>query len=408
MGLRATLRMQNDLDTPYFIIEEKELQKNIIDLQNALRNYWGRNYIIGYSFKTNSLPWLLNYFKKYNFYAEVVSDDEYQLAHELGYKKNKIVFNGPRKSRENFINAIRNKCIVNIDSQRELYWLKELEDLNGEKYEVGIRVNFDLERYCPNESAMGNEGGRFGFCYENGELKRAIDYINSLSHVRLVGLHLHFSTKTRSLNVYKAISKMACEIKKNYELDLKYIDIGGGFYGGLEDKPKFKGYMEVISRELDKVFDKEKMVLIVEPGTSLVSSPFSFVTSVIDVKKTTVNNFVVTDGSRINIDPLMNKSKYFYSIKYGDNSKRNVIKSQIISGFTCMENDRILKIENQPQLLIGDKIIYEKVGAYTIALSPLFISYFPDVYVKNNEEIYKVRKKWTAKEFLMKSELYSR
>jgi len=396
------LRMQKDIKTPYFMIEEKELQNNITDLKNALNQYWD-NYKIGYSFKTNSLPWLLNYFKKYGFYAEVVSDDEYQLAYELGYENHKIIYNGPQKSRETFINALRNKCIVNIDSQRELYWLKELENTNGEKFEVGIRVNFELEKYCPNESAMGNEGGRFGFCYENGELKRAIDYIGTLSHVSLTGLHLHCSTKTRSLNVYKAISNIACEIKKNYELKLKYIDIGGGFYGGLENKPKFKDYMEVISRELSKEFDKDNIILIVEPGTSLVSSPFSFVTSVIDVKQTTVANFVVTDGSRINIDPLMNKSMYFYKVKYKDNSQRKILKTQVISGFTCMENDRIFKMENHSQLLIGDKIIYEKVGAYTISLSPLFINYFPDVYVKNDEEIYKVREKWTAKEFLMKS-----
>jgi len=121
--------------------------------------------------------------------------------------------------------------------------LKELESINGEKIEVGLRVNFDLEQCCPHESAMGNEGGRFGFCYENGELKRAIDFIGSLSHVSLAGLHLHFSTKTRSLNVYRAISKTACAIKKKYKLELKYIDIGGGFYGGLENKPQFKDYM---------------------------------------------------------------------------------------------------------------------------------------------------------------------
>lgn len=396
---------QKDLTTPYFIIEEKELLKNVTSLKNALEQYWGNNYIIGYSFKTNPLPWLLNYFKKHDFYAEVVSDDEYQLAYEIGYKNDRIIYNGPWKSRESFINALKNKSIVNIDSQRELYWLKELESINGEKIEVGLRVNFDLEQCCPHESAMGNEGGRFGFCYENGELKRAIDFIGSLSHVSLAGLHLHFSTKTRSLNVYRAISKTACAIKKKYKLELKYIDIGGGFYGGLENKPQFKDYMEIIAKELSQEFDKEKVKLIVEPGTSLVSSPFSFVTSVIDVKQTTVNNFVVTDGSRINIDPLMNKTRYFYTVMYKDDSKRKKLETQVIAGFTCMENDRIFKMENCPQLQVGDKIIYEKVGAYTIALSPLFISYFPDVYVKNNEGIYKVREKWTAKKFMMKSKL---
>lgn len=393
-----------ELETPYFLIDEKELENNITDLKNALNKYWN-NYLIGYSFKTNSLPWIVNYFKNNDFYAEVVSDDEYKLACMMEYEKNKVVYNGPCKSKKTFLEAINNGCIVNIDSQRELYWLKEIDSLNRGKYEVGIRVNFDLEEHCPNESAMGIDGGRFGFCYENGELKKAIDYIDSLNNVSLTGIHMHCSTKTRSLNIYRAISKIACEIKQSYALNLKYVDIGGGFYGGLKDKPQFSDYMKVISAELSKAFDKEEIMLIIEPGTSLVSSPFSFVTSVIDVKQTTKNHFVVTDGSRINIDPLMSKSKYFFNIKYNDSIEKQTVETQVISGFTCMENDRLFILDNQPQLFVGDKIIYEKAGAYTMSLSPLFIKYYPDVYVRKNENYYKVREKWTTKEYLSKSKL---
>jgi diaminopimelate decarboxylase len=394
--------IEDNIETPYFLINEKELKNNLTNLKNALTTHWD-NSIIGYSFKTNSLPWLLSYFKNNGVYAEVVSDDEYELAFSVGYENHKIIYNGPPKSKETFIEAIKNGCIVNIDSQRELHWLKELDGQVEKKYEIGIRVNFDLEKYCPNESAMGIDGGRFGFCYENGELKKVINYIATLNSVSLAGLHLHCSTKTRSLNIYRAISKVACEIKRTFELDLKYVDIGGGFFGGLKDKPQFNDYIEVISNELSIEFDKENVILIVEPGTSFASSPFSFVTSVIDVKQTTLNNFVTTDGSRTDVDPFKNKSKYFYNIQYKDECKREVLNKQIISGFTCMEDDRLFILEGQPQLLIGDKVIYEKVGAYTMCFSPLFIKYFPDVYVKEDGNLYKVRERWAAKEYLAKS-----
>ena len=41
--------------------------------------YW-QNYIIGYSYKTNALPWLISYLNDQGCFAEVVSDDEYKLA----------------------------------------------------------------------------------------------------------------------------------------------------------------------------------------------------------------------------------------------------------------------------------------------------------------------------------------
>lgn len=393
------IKNQHDLETPYFLIDEKELNNNITSLKNALNTHW-KNHIIGYSFKTNSLPWLVDYFKNIGFYAEVVSDDEYQLASIVGYGEHKIIYNGPCKSKETFIDAIKNGCLVNIDSQRELHWLRELDN---RKIEIGIRVNFDLEKYCPNESAMGTEGGRFGFCYENGELKKVIDYIGTLNHVSIKGIHLHCSTKTRSLNIYRAISKVACEVKRTYELDLKYVDVGGGFYGGLKDKPQFSEYIEVISSELSKEFDKKNTTLIVEPGTSLVSSPFNFITRVIDIKKTIANNFVVTDGSRINVDPLMNKSKYFFNVKYSNEIKKEFLETQVISGFTCMENDRLFILENHPQLSIGDIVAYEKVGAYTMCLSPLFIKYYPAVYLKKDDNFYKISEKWTARDYINKN-----
>jgi diaminopimelate decarboxylase len=67
-----------------------------------------------------------------------------------------------------------------------------------------------------------------------------------------------------------------------------------------------------------------------------------------------------------------------------------------------MEHDRIFEIRDQEEILPGDQIIYHKVGAYTMCLSPLFIKWFPDVYVKE-ERIYKVRDRWSADEYRSRS-----
>ena len=56
-------------------------------------------------------------------WAEVVSSDEYNLAKSLGYLPERIIFNGPVKGKEEFIDAVENNAIVNIDSHRELEWL---------------------------------------------------------------------------------------------------------------------------------------------------------------------------------------------------------------------------------------------------------------------------------------------
>ena len=59
-----------------------------------------------------------------------------------------------------------------------------------------------------------------------------------------------------------------------------------------------------------------------------------------------------------------------------------------------MEHDRLFTIENNVKLSVGDTITYNKVGAYTMCLTPLFIKYFPCVYVKEKEHLELVRNKW--------------
>ena len=320
------------MNTPYYIVHKEKLDSLIWDLNTALKKYWS-NSIVGYSFKTNSLPWILCYMKKAGYYAETVSKDEYYTAKKFEFN-NKIIYNGPVKSKETFLEAVKDGCIVNIDSKREIRWLTK-EDIPAA---VGIRVNFDLEKYCPKESQCGSEGGRFGFCYENGELAKVFSELKG-TKIKVAGLHLHCSSKTRSVEVYLAIANICCEIKRKYQLELEYIDIGGGFFGGISGKPDFEEYFQIISSVLCKCFDKSITKLIVEPGISLIGSPIDYVTSVVDVKETTYNKFVVTDGSRTNIDPLMRKNQYHYSIKYKDNNRKKY-KKQVISGYTCMEDDR--------------------------------------------------------------------
>ena len=386
------------IKTPYYVIHEDELNDNFNKLKGALERHWD-NYIIGYSYKTNALPWIIKHFNSLGCYAETVSEDEYNLAKHIGVAKNQIIYNGPIKTKKSFLEALENECIVNIDSQREIEWLDEVE---LEKRKIGVRINFNIEKMCPGQSQCPEDGGRFGFCYENGELSKVIKKLNE-KKTKISGIHLHTSSKSRGLDIYRAIAEVACSVKKEYGLNLEYIDVGGGFFGGLPTKPEFDEYIALMESILTNCFDKEKTKLIVEPGMAVIGAPITYVTSVIDVKDTEFNRFVVTDGTRTSIDPLMSKESYFHSFDIeGD---RKMHSKQIICGYTCMEHDRLFVEENGPTLQVGDYIKYDKVGAYTMCLTPLFIKYFPDVYVETCGKMKKVRSAWTPYEFVQCSEL---
>jgi len=388
----------SDLATPCFILDKTELEKSIRDFEEALHSNFSK-YAIGYSVKTNSLPFCLNIGRKMGCFAEVVSFDEYNLAHECGYEDAQIIYNGPMKSKETFINAIIGGAIVNIETKREIQWLQELP--KEQIINIGIRLNINISKVSPEDADAENDNSRFGFSDETEEFKNAINTILSMKNVHLSGLHIHRTAHSRSLKFYQNSILYACSVIRKYNLNLDYLDVGGGFFGIFPNKPTYQQYSDIFFHSL-KTFGLETLRVIVEPGNALVASCFSFLSEVIDVKHVEPQLwFVTTDGSRNDIDPFFRKSGYMTEIL--SEQVNNTVTEQVVSGCTCLEYDRLFSLKEQPLLSVGDRILYKNVGAYTMCLTPMFIRYIPNIYVIDKNKHYLIRKKWTEKEFIQKS-----
>lgn len=162
--------------------------------------------------------------------------------------------------------------------------------------------------------------------------------------------------------------------------------------------PSFDDYLSVIREVLDPVVDVERTALILEPGGALVAVPFEYHAAIVDVKDVDDARFVVMDGSRTDIDPLFRRTKPYEMVI--ESASDAVRPRQNLVGATLMEGDRVTVLEDQPELQVGDRLTFYKVGAYTVCLKGLFIDYLPNVYVRNGAELTMVRRKWGAKEFL--------
>lgn len=380
------------VNTPYFVIKKSELDKNIYDFKSALKKYWP-NSDIAYSIKTNSLPWILKYMNSQGILAEAVSDEEYELAELCGFEGSNIVFNGPIKSERLLEKSIKKKSIINIDSEHEVNLIKNNKSLI--QGNLGVRINVETEGFDINDVGYITEGFRFGFSEVNNKLEEVVSLLQEKGQF---GLHLHCNSITRSINVYRVIAQWALYIIEKYKIKPSYIDIGGGFFGGVENKPTAEEYIQAITEELSKVINPIETKLIIEPGSALIGSVIDFYTSVIENKETKYGHIVTTDGSRINIDPLWQKNKYIYSLDT-KRDKQILIDKQIICGYTCMDHDRIMMLNNEQFLNVGDKIIYHKVGAYTVTFGGPFIRYFPEVYVEKNNELQLIRSRITVNDY---------
>jgi len=380
------------MNTPYFLIYKSRIEDNIVAFKTALESYWP-NSIISYSVKTNSLPWVLKNVKQRGLFAEVVSDEEYLLAEKVGYSGNNIVFNGPIKGEIVFQRACECGAYINIDSKNDLVLIKKY---GKGGVNAGIRVNVPQSIFNEEDIGYTEEGFRFGFSDENSELAEALDTVIQACG-NSIGLHLHCNSVTRSKAVYCALAQYAVHIIDKYQLNPTFIDIGVGFFGGVPGKTTPEEYIRAITEVLSTRIDSSKTKLIIEPGSAIIGSAVDLVTSVIDVKKTEKAHIVTTDGSRIFIDPLWKKRMYSFSCE--TNHPMQPVKKQVVCGYTCMDHDRLMVLNNYGELATDDRIIYHKVGAYTVTFGGMFIRYLPAVYVDTGRSVVNVRRPITVDDY---------
>ncbi|MEH7112172.1 diaminopimelate decarboxylase [Neobacillus niacini] len=398
--------LEKRFGSSFYVVNVDKLRENYKKIYNAFSSRY-EDVVIGYSYKTNYLPYLCKELSKLGAYAEVVSRLEYDLALKLGENPKKIVFNGPLKTREDIHFALKNESIINLDSIYEVGYVKEYASNNPEKQiKIGIRLNFDISQNGFSPLQEGYEVSRFGVCVENGDLLKVLNTFMRVNNIFVVGLHGHFSTRDRNVETYRKITQKLCHIaKENIIETLEYIDIGGGFYGELpkvfnKSVPSFDEYAEAICNIMHSEFHNspKKPTLILEPGNAMVANTFSFIAKVIENKTIRNQNFVLVDGSVHNIKPTMHKLNLPMRI-VRKHEEVNESKSFNIVGYTCMEKDYLAHEVHANLPEINDYIIFENVGAYTIVFNPPFIKERPSIIVADQNNFFIVRKKETVKQF---------
>lgn len=382
---------------PCFIFDEIEFKRGIDGFREALKARFA-SIDLGYSVKTNSLPYAMRMAGDLGCMAEVVSHDEYQLARLCGFGPERIVYNGPMKSKETFLEAVGAGAVVNLETKRELDWLKDLPD-DG-KFNIGIRLNINISHISPKDADSADDNSRFGFSDESGEFAEALQCVDSLPNVSLAGLHIHRTTHWREPRFYERSVEYAARVIEKYGLELDYLDVGGGYFGIFPNKPTFADYASAVHKGLSR-HGLESLRIIVEPGNALTASAFKFLSEVIDVKQIDAKTrFVTTDGSRNDVDPFFRKADYLKEILYR-NHDRPTAPLQIVAGCTCLEYDRLFTLADKPRLEVGDRILYNNVGAYTLTLTPQFIRLWPGVYaVDKDGNCREVRRQATATDIM--------
>lgn len=400
----------NEYGSPLFIASSERIKTNIEKFRAEFASKYPK-IIVAYSYKVNYLPELLKVIHKQGIWAEVASGFEYEVARKLNVPGNKIVFNGPLKTKGELEHAINENAIINVDHMDEIELLEAIASDSGRKIDIGIRLNMEV--------GIDQLPDRFGFNIESGEALQVVSRCHNKGLLNITGLHVHLTSyiieqesedniPAKGIKLiwpkdYKSyrkaaekIAQFAKVINERFSIQLEYLDMGGGF-------PTVEGitpYVDAIVEPVLNTFDVNSLpTIILEPGRAIVSNVIDLVTTVAAVKRLPGGQRATVVDAGINILPT--SFWKFQDIECFTDSGGND-EETIVYGPLCLQTDIIAKT-TLPQLKAGDVLRVKNVGAYNIPQSSTFIYAQPAIILVNGENVSIIKKKEVIKDFFENS-----
>ncbi|NCQ17678.1 MAG: diaminopimelate decarboxylase [Ignavibacteria bacterium CG_4_8_14_3_um_filter_37_9] len=405
----AVKELTEKFGSPLFVMSEKQIRNN---QQNANRIFKNRypKVQFAWSYKTNYLDAVCSVFHQENSWAEVVSSFEYEKAKKLGVKGEHIIFNGPDKSSEALLHAIKDTAKIHIDHFDELYEIKKITETEKLKAKVAIRINMDVGVYP--------KWDRFGFNLENGEAWQAIQRIASNKNLQLIGLHSHIGTYMMSAEAYRLaaqkLSLLAKSIKTDLGIAIEYLDLGGGFashntllgqYLPAEQiVPTFEQFADAIASGIFSAsFKTEELpLLILETGRALVDDAGFLLSTVLANKRLADQRRAIIIDAGVNI--LFTSFWYKHKITPAQESGMHS-EDVTLYGPLCMNIDCVRESIVLPPLNKGDRLVIEYVGAYDMTQWMQFIQMRPNVVMIMEDGTVELIRKSENLEYLLDREI---
>ena len=367
--LRAIEREQGG---SFYLLDTRQFTDNFNELLIAFRHYYPETYI-AYSYKTNYTPRLCQIVDQLGGYAEVVSDMEYEITKRLGVATDKVHFNGPYKEMTAVREIILGGGIVNIDDYSEAPGIIALAEANPDKtIQIGLRCNFPI-----NDRVTS----RFGLDVTKPDFLQLIHLLQSKGNIRISGIQCHFATRT--LETWQPRAEGICKIVDQMTTSPEHIDLGGGLFGKMKDElkaqfsmaiPTYEEYAREAAAFIANHFrDSEtRPALFIEPGSALVGDVMKFAAPVVSIKDIRGKAIATLLGSVYNINPTLNGKNPPITVYSEQPQQQKEYHHLDFGGYTCIESDYLYRDYSGP-LAVGDLVVFDNVGSYSIVLKPPFI-----------------------------------
>ncbi|NXN44542.1 AZIN2 inhibitor, partial [Rhinoptilus africanus] len=202
--------------------------------------------------------------------------------------------------------------------------------------------------------------------------------------VEVVGISFHLGSRGLEPQTFAqslAAAQLAFEMGIELGYQMHLLDIGGGFPGTEDTRARFEEMAAVINSALDLYFpDGCGVEIIARPGRYYVTSAFTFATNITAMEEVPTeqpgSDGRWDSGMSLSMCPSPSETSPCSLPEEEPGSKRSLVPcpeppslSTSLRGPPGHPEDHIADGLELPQLQVGDWLIFEDMGAYTIAAS---------------------------------------
>ncbi|MDD5224521.1 MAG: alanine racemase [bacterium] len=403
----------NKAETPFLIINEGKILENL----DTLRSRFSPETGFFYSVKTNyELP-VLKTLAAAGIGAEVSSGFELSLAREAGFPPGKTVMDGPAWQEEELEEAVRAKILMfNLDSPA---MAARLDGVSTRLHSISpVTVRIQTATF-PRSGFLPRFARKFGVSPR--ALRDLLVPLARMKGLKLAGLSTHTGTAlSRPGPLLKAIdtlARLAGELRSR-DFPINFLNLGGGLPApGVRSlspwdllriqlgfspaplppgEPDLSDFCRVVAARISRDLHPQKLQVAFEPGRSLVSNAGFLVTRVISVK----DNWIFLDGG-VNLlpeSPFFLQRRFSLAARPGEKSVRRFN----LSGPSLNTADVIGLGIPLPRPEIGDLVVAENAGAYSISRANQFTRLRPPVYFRMKNGTIKTCRRAETLEDLLK------
>ncbi len=365
-------RIANEVGTPVYVYSADAISAQYQRIAKAMHF---APTTIAYALKANSNLHIIHLLAKQGAGADVVSQGELMRALKAGVPKERIVFSGVGKTRDELAFALeQNIASIHVESAAELDTLAEVCKTRNQQASIAFRVNPNVDPKTHPYISTGLHQSKFGVDLATAE--QMLDVALKNPQIKLIGIATHIGSLLASSDSIRDATRIIASFALECQAKgapIQYIDAGGGWpvrYGNETTAPQapedFAKAIEVGLNEAN--VSNLGWQVKVELGRVLVAEAGALLTRVVYNKAQTQRAFVVVDAA---MNDLLRPALYqaHHAMWPVDESANESAQHKVdVVGPVCESGDFLAKDRNLPSLDEGALLAIGGAGAYCASM----------------------------------------